>query len=132
MSTTRTKKGVDEDAKLKKSIEALEHALSFEGKARKDAFYFAGIAKSFEICIEYAWNYLKRKVMDEGLDAYSPKEAIKLAGRIGLIDNVEKWLDFLEDRNLAVHDYLGVSDEEYLKTTKEFLSEAKKLIGSSK
>lgn len=121
------KKASVEDTKFTKSIEALEHALSFEEKAKKDLFYFAGIAKSFEICIEYAWKFLKRKVADEGLDVYSPKEAIKLAGRIGLIEDVEKWMNFLEDRNLAVHDYLGVSNEDYLKTIKEFSKEVKKL-----
>jgi uncharacterized protein with HEPN domain len=40
---------------------------------------------------------------------------------------VQKWLDFLEDRNLAVHDYLGISDEDYIKMIKEFLIEVKKL-----
>ncbi len=67
-------------------------------------------------------------MIDEGLDIFSPKEAIKQAGRLGLIDNVEKWLEYLEDRNLAVHDYLGVSDEAYIETIRDFAVEAKKLI----
>lgn len=46
---------------------------------------------------------------------------------VELIDNVELWLDFLEDRNLAVHDYLGIMDEDYLKSIKKFMSEVKKL-----
>ncbi len=117
----------ESDDKLKQSIKALEHALTFAGKADKDDFYLAGIAKCFEICLEYAWKYLKQRVIAEGLDAYSPKEAIKLAGRLRIIDNVEGWLNYLEDRNLAVHDYLGVSDEEYLKTIQEFLQDVKKL-----
>lgn len=113
--------------KFKDSIDALEHALTFLDKTKKDDFYFSGIAKKFEICFEYAWKYFKQKALDEGLEAYSPKEAIKLAGRVGLIDNVEKWLDFLEDRNVGVHDYLGMSEEEYLKTIQEFFREVKKL-----
>lgn len=113
--------------KFKKSVTALEHALSFREKGKLDPFYFAGISKSFEICLEYAWKELKQRVIDEGLEPFSPKETIKLAGRLGFIDNVEKWLDFLEDRNLAVHDYLGISDDDYLKTIQEFLIEAKKI-----
>ncbi len=122
------KKADAEDEKFKKSVDALEHALSFLKQAQKDEFYFAGISKSFETCLEYAWKYLKKKVAEEGLEVFSPKEAIKLAGRIGLIDDVEKWLDFLQDRNLAVHDYLGVSDKDYLSTIQSFFQEAEKLI----
>lgn len=113
--------------KLKKAIVDLEHALGFEKKGSKDPFYFAGIAKCFEICLEYAWKYFKKSAVQEGFDAYSPKESIKLAGRMGLIDNVELWLKFLEDRNKAVHDYIGVSDDDYLKTIKDFLKEVKKI-----
>ena len=122
---SRIKKG-DED-KFDKSIKALEHALEFSKQAQKDPFYSAGIAKTFEICLEYAWKFLKRRALEEGLEVYSPKEAIKQAGRMGLIDNVEDWLNYLEDRNLAVHDYLGVSDEEYLNTIRDFLRDVKKI-----
>ena len=118
----------EELTKLEESINDLEHALSFIDKANKDQFYFAGISKSYEVCLEYAWKYLKRRAVDEGLEVFSPKEAIKIAGKLKLIDNVEKWLDFLKDRNLAVHDYLGIEDEDYLKTIQEFLKEVKKLI----
>ncbi|MBI4125529.1 MAG: nucleotidyltransferase substrate binding protein [Deltaproteobacteria bacterium] len=113
--------------KLKESIDALEYALSFLDKAKKDDFYFSGIAKKFETCFEYTWKYFKQKATEEGLDAYSPKEAIKLAGRSGLIENVEKWLDFLEDRNAGVHDYFGLSQDDYLKTIQEFFKEVKKI-----
>lgn len=120
-------KKIEEGDKLQESIEALDHALGFLDKAQKDEFYFSGISKSFEVCLEYAWKYLKRRGMDEGFEVYSPKEAIKLAGRLKWIDDVEKWLNFLEDRNLAVHDYLGIADKDYLKTIQEFLVEVKKL-----
>ncbi|MBI1910046.1 MAG: nucleotidyltransferase substrate binding protein [Deltaproteobacteria bacterium] len=113
--------------KLKEAIDDLEHALSFLNKAEKDDFYYSGIAKKFEICFEYAWKHFKQKANDEGFEAYSPKEAIKLAGRMGLIDNVEKWLAFLEDRNLGVHDYLGIEQNQYLKTIQSFFTEVKKL-----
>lgn len=122
------KKKKDVDDKLIESINALEHALSFIDKAKEDEFYFSGISKSYEVCLEYAWKFLKRKALDEGLEVYSPKDAIKHAGRLRLIDDVEKWLDFLDDRNLAVHDYLGVSDDDYLMTIQEFLVKVKKLV----
>ncbi|MBI2083764.1 MAG: nucleotidyltransferase substrate binding protein [Deltaproteobacteria bacterium] len=114
--------------KLKDAIQKLEHALSFLKETKKDSLYASAISKSFEVCLEYAWKDLKRRIIEEGIEVYSPKEVIKQAGRLGMIDDVEKWLDFLEDRNLAVHDYLGISDEEYLKTIQDFLPEVKKII----
>lgn len=115
------------DDKLKAAIQALGHALSFEKKIKQDKFFLAGIAKSFETCLEYAWKYFKRRALDEGFEPYSPKESIKYAGRIGLIDDVEAWLSFLEDRNDAVHDYEGVSDKDYLQTIKAFYREVKRI-----
>lgn len=118
----------NERGKLEEAIRNLDHALDFLDQVQEDHFYFSGITKSFEVCLEYAWKYMKRREVDEGLEVYSPKDVIKQAGKIGLIDDVERWLDFLTDRNLAVHDYLGVSDEEYLKTIQSFLVEVKKLV----
>lgn len=116
-----------QDKKLEKAIKDLEHALTFEKDAKEDDFYMAGIAKCYEICLEYAWKFFKRRATEEGFEVFSPKEAIKLAGRLKIITDVEKWLDFLIERNAAVHDYLGVSDQEYLETIHDFLSEVKSL-----
>lgn len=113
--------------KLKEAVADLEHALSFLDKAKKDDFYYSGIAKTFEICFEYTWKYFKQKANEEGLEAFSPKEAIKLAGRMELINDIEKWLQFLEDRNIGVHDYLGMPEDQYLKTIQAFFTEVKKL-----
>ena len=121
-------KGTFELNKLKESVAALEHALTFLGEVKREPVYHAAITKNFEVCLEYAWKFLKRRVIEEGFDPASPREAIKLAGRVGLIADVEKWLDYLEDRNEAVHDYLGVSDEEYLTTIQEFFVDAKRLL----
>lgn len=116
-----------EDKKLEKSIQDLERALTFEKEAKTDTFYMAGIAKCYEICLEYAWKYFKRMATEEGIEVFSPKEAIKMAGRLKIIGDVEKWLEFLAERNMAVHDYLGVSDQEYLETIHEFLKEVKNI-----
>ena len=113
--------------KFKQSRADLEHALTFVEKIKEDAFYYSGIVKSFEVCFEYAWKYLKEIIFNKGLEAFSPRDIIKVAGQANVIDNVEKWLQFLEDRNLSVHDYLGISEEDYLKTISEFSNEAKKL-----
>ncbi|MBI2091900.1 MAG: nucleotidyltransferase substrate binding protein [Deltaproteobacteria bacterium] len=115
------------DSKLKESIEALEHALTFAKKIEEDGFYYFGISKCYETCLEYAWKFCKKRANSEGLEVYSPKDAIRAAGQLKLIDDIEKWIDFLEDRNIGVHDYLGISRDDYLKTIRSFLTEVKKL-----
>ncbi len=114
--------------KLKQSVDGLEHAMSFFKQAKKERIYADAIMKNFEVCIEYAWKYFQQAAVEEGFEPASPKEAIKYAGRLGLIDDVEKWIGYLLDRNLSVHDYLGVSEEEYLKTIQSFFADVKKLI----
>ena len=108
--------------KLKKSIKNLENALKYEERIPEDQFYMAGISKCYEVSLEYAWKYMRSVVVNEGLDAYGPKETIKTAGRMELIDNVEEWLKFINDRNLAVHDYAIITDEQYLNSAKMFLN----------
>lgn len=113
--------------KFIKSVAELENALTYKAKALKEPFFYAGLTKSFETSFEYAWKYLKIEVTSQGLEAFSPREVIKLSGRVGLIGDVEKWLEFLENRNLAVHDYLSITKEKYISVIEEYLKEAKKL-----
>lgn len=114
--------------KFRQSVAELEHALTFLAEAKKDSFYFRGIAKCFELSVEYAWKYIQRRVIQEGIEVFSPKEAVKAAGRLNLVDDVEAWLDFIENRNLAVHDYLGPSEDEFMKSIQAYRVEAKKLL----
>jgi nucleotidyltransferase substrate binding protein (TIGR01987 family) len=127
MKPSRTR---SEREKLERSVKDLEHAMEFTKEVGKDTFYSAGITKSFEVSMEHAWKYFKAMLAEEGLEADSPKEAIKLAGRAGWIENVEAWLDYLEDRNLAAHDYLGVSNPDYMETIRSYLNAVKKLHSS--
>lgn len=119
---------MDITGKFSSALYDLKHALEFQDKAAVDSFYYAGIAKSFEVCFEYSWKYLRQLVTADGLEAKSPREAIKVAGSLGYLDDAEKWLGFLEDRNQAVHDYVGVPQRDYLKTIIEFYAAARKLL----
>ena len=112
---------------LEQAISELEHALDYLEDAQRDSFFYAGISKCFEVCFEYSWKYLRRLCMDQGLEVYGPRDVLKTAGRLGLIKDVEKWLDFLTDRNIAVHNYTGMSQSDYLQTAKDFLIEVKRL-----
>ena len=59
----------------------------------------------FEFTFEMAWKIMKSIVELEGLITTSPRNAIRQAATVGLIDNPSVWLEFLENRNLTVHTY---------------------------
>ncbi|PIU54682.1 MAG: hypothetical protein COS89_09555 [Deltaproteobacteria bacterium CG07_land_8_20_14_0_80_38_7] len=116
------------NAKLVKSLDTLKQAMSCFKKADNKNIAFLGVAKAFEIAVEYAWRELKTLVENEGLEVQSPKAAVREAARIGIISKAEYWLDFIDARNAGVHDYFGMTDEEYLKIATEFYKEASKVF----
>ena len=76
----------------------------------------AGIIQYFEISFELSWKLMKDYLLYLGYDVNSPRESIKRAFAIGLIDDGEEWLNALIDRNLTVHTYdQEQADEIYLK-----------------
>lgn len=79
----------------------------------------AGIIQFFEMTFELAWKVLKDYLESEGYTVKSPRETVKQAFQIGLIDNGHVWIDALSNRNLTTHTY----DEELAnKMTNEIIS----------
>lgn len=112
--------------KLRKSLKTLQEALK---KFKKDdELSFLAVAKAFEISVEYSWRELKRIVEDEGLDAPSPKAAIREAARLGKLDDAEGWIEFVNVRNAGIHDYFGMGEEEYIEIAEDFLKHAKEVF----
>lgn len=123
-----------EDIKLKKSLDNLKKTLKFMEQAKetdKDVA-FLSVAKAFEVAVEYAWRDLQKRIEEEGLDAPSPKAAVREAARINLIENAESWIDYISARNAGVHDYFGMTNEAYIEIAKEFLEDAEKMIRKAK
>lgn len=78
----------------------------------------AGIIQFFEMTFELAWKVLKDYLESEGYIVKSPRETVKQAFQIGLIDDGHVWIDALSNRNLTTHTY----DEELAKKmTQEIL-----------
>jgi nucleotidyltransferase substrate binding protein (TIGR01987 family) len=65
----------------------------------------AGIIQFFEITFELSWKVLKDYLESQGYIVKSPRETIKYAFQIGLIDNGHIWMDALSNRNLTTHTY---------------------------
>jgi len=117
------------DEKLKKSFILLEGALAECEIEPDNPLRHAALAKSFEVTFEYVWKFFKREAQSAGLEVYSPRDSIKAAAQLGLISNLVQWNEFLNARNLSVHDYVGMEDEKYLELVKLFGKEVAELVG---
>ncbi len=65
----------------------------------------AGLVQTFEFTFELCWKTLKDKLSFEGYEVNSPREVIKKAFEMAIIENVNDWLEALESRNLFNHTY---------------------------
>ncbi|HOJ29640.1 MAG TPA: nucleotidyltransferase substrate binding protein [Spirochaetota bacterium] len=93
----------------------------------------AGIIQFFEITFELSWKLLKDYCEYIGYDIHSPRDAIKTAYSIGIIDNGQTWLDALMDRNLTVHTYdEDIANEVYNKIKNEYYPLLEKLYDTFK
>jgi nucleotidyltransferase substrate binding protein (TIGR01987 family) len=65
----------------------------------------AGIIQFFEMTFELSWKVLKDYLEAQGYVVKSPRDSIKQAYQIDLIDDGHIWLDALSKRNLTTHTY---------------------------
>lgn len=65
----------------------------------------AGIIQFFEMSFELAWKLMKDYLEAHQLYVNSPRETIKQAFQMGLIENGHIWIGALTDRNRTVYTY---------------------------
>ena len=61
--------------------------------------------KGFEFCVELSWRTMKAALTDTGIESISPKDTIRKAGQAVIIEDVERWLAYIDLRNLTSHTY---------------------------
>jgi nucleotidyltransferase substrate binding protein (TIGR01987 family) len=79
----------------------------------------------FEFCIELAWKVSKKSM---GTSTASPKQVIREMAQSGYIDNIDIWLQALDQRNLSVHTYSEILAKEVHAFILSFFPELKKLL----
>lgn len=84
--------------------------------------------KRFEVAFEYAWKMLQQAAEFEGSEAAGPRPAITEALRYGWIRDPDFWSLALDARNGSVHDYFGVTYEEYHRIIIRFQKELAELV----
>jgi nucleotidyltransferase substrate binding protein (TIGR01987 family) len=88
----------------------------------------AGAIHAFEYSFELMGKTLKKVLAEQGLNAQSPKETIRLAATVGLIQDPELWFDFLKKRNLTVHTYQEQEIENIISIFPLFSSAIKEIL----
>ena len=116
-------------SKVIESLHDLERAIaaftpSKSGQPRSLTFF--ALSKAFEVALEYGWKHLKLAVEDRGLEAPSPKDAVREAAIVKLIHNPELWIKAINARNLSVHDYFSMPEQDFVTLVKDFALELAK------
>lgn len=88
---------------FKDALERLEEALSED--LSKGSIVVDGTIQRFEFTFELAWKLAKAILIYNGIEAETPRAAIKEAFRAKLIGDGNGWIDMLEDRNKTSHIY---------------------------
>ena len=112
--------------KFKKALSSLEAIYLIP--AKKDRANIDATIKRFEFTFELAWKFLKDYFLERDLQLNYPKEIIKEAFAVNLIDNENVWIQMLTDRNMTSHTYDEKLADEIYDRIKNYVPELNKLM----
>jgi nucleotidyltransferase substrate binding protein (TIGR01987 family) len=87
---------------LGRSLDGLGEAL---GVGAEEPLAIDGTIQRFELTFELFWKVVRRLLARQGIEANSPRTVVQQAYRLGWLDDEQRWLKLLEDRNLTSHTY---------------------------
>lgn len=111
--------------KLEKAFSKLkEGAAAAEDELQKD-----GVIQRFEFTFEQLWKTLKIFLEHQGIIVKTPRDSLKEAFRINLIEDDETFFDMMEDRNRTSHIYdKEVSEEIFNKIKSSYVPAIEKVL----
>ena len=111
-------------SQLKKALSRLSEALALEATPiNQDA-----TIQRFEFSFELTWKVISTFAYEKGVKTVSPRDSIRTAAQLELIQDVNEWFDFLDARNKSSHVYNEKIANQVYQETKKFLPEAEKLL----
>lgn len=66
----------------------------------------------FEFTFEVMWKCLKAHAEEAGIRVFSPRDSLRAAFQLGLLQDDPLWMRMLKDRNLTSHTYSEATAEE--------------------
>jgi nucleotidyltransferase substrate binding protein (TIGR01987 family) len=111
-------------ADLKSALKSLKEGV---GKATDDLDR-DGVIQRFEFTFELLWKVIQEYAKYKGIESASPRDAFRVAGDLGIIDNPNIWFEFLKDRNLTTHLYSEEDAAKIFSHIPNFIVETEKII----
>lgn len=90
----------------------------------------AGIQR-FEFTFELSWKLIKSLVEFKGKSCASPRDCIRLAADMEIINDPENWIAFLNDRNALSHTYKQEFAKQVYSRLKNFIPLADQLVSAT-
>lgn len=89
----------------------------------------AAAIQAFESTYDLSWKLLQARLREEGVEVSTPRAAFRAAGDAQLIESVERWLDYLDARNLTSHTYSETTAEQvYAVIAGDFAADVRMLL----
>ena len=111
---------------FKKALTSLEAI--YLKPAQTDRANIDATIQRFEFTFELAWKCLKHYFLEQGIVLNYPKETIKEAFSVGMIDDENTWIAMLNDRNMTSHTYNEKLADEIYNRIKHYVPELIKLL----
>ena len=113
---------------LEQANQKLEEALQLEStEIHKDA-----TIQRFEFVFELTWKTIQAYLKNQGIDSFSPRDCLREGGKSNLLDNVEIWIEFLNNRNLIAHTYNQETADKVYNTAQKMPKEVNKILENIK
>ena len=122
---------------LTKSIGALDRSVKTAGSL--DTFdddlretVRAGVIQNFEVAYEQCWKMMKRwleeNIGSTYVDGVTRRKLFRLAAENRLITDVDRWMDYHNERNQTSHTYDEATAQSVFEEATEFVHDAKQLL----
>ena len=94
----------------------------------------SGVIKHFEFTYELCWKFIKRW-LEENVnrtiaDGVTRRELYRLGAEQRLIDDVDRWMDHHQARNLTAHTYRKATADRVYAAIPDFLEDAQLLLAA--
>ncbi len=120
---------------FRKALASLDRAIERSKADLGDEELRDAVIQRFEYTYELAWKMLKRCVKQEsphpgGIDALSFRDLLREAAHLGILDEVERWMDYREMRNITAHTYDDSKARQVHAAALDFAEDARALLQS--
>jgi nucleotidyltransferase substrate binding protein (TIGR01987 family) len=114
----------DRVTQLEQSLARLDEALALP----EDPIVRDACIQRFEFTFETAWRAIQAHAFREGVECVSPRDCLRVAFRLRLLDASARWMKMIEDRNRTSHTYDETTARSIYQSLPEYASLLHQLV----